>query len=150
MTLPTPASNAIDPLRAAGVLVRLTRMLDQHLRALEREDGLSLAEMGVLGEISRGTHLPSAIARAARLDPARVTRVVERLVTLGLVTREAGTRDRRQSLLALTPAGATRLEQGRTDLREAMAVLLDALTPQQRTALAVALDGVQAVLTRDQ
>lgn len=147
----SPATlTGIDPLRAAGALIRLTRMLDQRLRSQEREDGLGMADLGVLGEISRGTHMPSAIARATRLDPARVTRIVERLVVLGLVTREPGRQDRRQSLLALTAAGEARLEQGRDDLRGAMSSLLAGLTPKQRTALAVALDGVQSVLARDQ
>lgn len=146
MTLPALPSNEIDPLRAAGALIRLVRVLDQRLDACGRDDGLGLADLGVLAEIDRGTVLPSALARARHLDPARVTRIVERLVRLGLVSRQAGERDRRHLLLALTPEGQQRLEQGRVDLRAAMGDLLRGLTPEERTALAVALAGVQRVL----
>lgn len=146
MTDTASLSTGLDPLRAAGSLIRLVRLLDQRIDACGRDDGLRLAELGVLAEISRGTELPSAVARAARLDPARVTRIVERLVGLGLVTRGSSTRDRRHLPLAVTPRGQERVELARADIRETMAALLDGLTAKERAALALAVEGVQRVL----
>jgi DNA-binding MarR family transcriptional regulator len=142
-------STGLDPLRAAATLVRLVRVLEQRLKATgsDPEDALGLAELGVLGEVGRGTALPSAIARSTRLDPARVTRVAERLVQLGLVERRTSVNDRRQVPLALTERGEQRLLRARDEAREAMGTLLDGLADREREALAVALDGLQRVLT---
>ncbi len=139
-------STELDPLRATGTLVRLVRVLDQRLKATS-PDELGLADIGVLAEVGRGTTLPSAIARATRLDPARVTRVVERLVQLGLVERRTSAHDRRQVPLALTPRGNMRMARARDEAREAMGGLLGSLTERERAALAVALDGLQRVLS---
>jgi len=91
--------------------------------------------------------LPSAIARAPYLDPARVTRIVDRLVSLGLVMRSVGERDRRQSPLGLTTHGCERLEQGRADVREIMVELLSGLDDAERDALTIALDALGRVLS---
>jgi len=141
-----PTSSELDPLRAAGAIIRLTRALDQRLRQRERADVLGMAELGVLAEIRRGTTLPSAIARATFLDPARVTRVVDRLVSLELVARRVSARDRRQSPLELSERGGARLEQGRDDVREIMAELLAGLDDAERDALATALGALGRVL----
>jgi len=142
-----PTSNELDPLRAAGAIIRLTRALDQRLRRRARADLLGMAELGVLAEINRGTTLPSAIARATFLDPARVTRVVDRLVSLELVERGVGARDRRQSPLELSECGRARLEQGRADVREIMEELLAGLDDAERDALATALGALGRVLS---
>ena len=139
-------SNNLEPLSAAGWLIRFARLLDQRLRARRRDDGLGMAELGVLGEISRGATLPSALARATLLDPARVTRIVDRLVGLELVTRRVSPLDRRQSPLELTERGRGRLEQGRADVREIMTGLLEPLDGAERDALAMSLGAIQRVL----
>ena len=150
MTSSAMTSPELDPLRTAISIVRLTRLLDQRLRAYARDDGLGMAELGVMAEIGRDTTLPSAIARVTFLDPARVTRIVDRLVSLGLVTREVSRHDRRQCPLALTAQGQERLDQGRLDTRAIMAGLLDGLTDDERDALALALNAVQRILAAPQ
>jgi DNA-binding MarR family transcriptional regulator len=140
-------STEIDPLRAASTFVRVVRVLDQRLKATS-PDELGLAEVGVLAEIGRGTTLPSAIARATRLDPARVSRLAERLVRLGLVERRISAHDRRQVPLALTPRGEQRVARAREEAREAMGTLLASLSEREREALAVAVDGLQRLLTQ--
>jgi DNA-binding MarR family transcriptional regulator len=140
-------STEIDPLRAASTFVRVVRVLDQRIKATS-PDELGLAEVGVLAEIGRGTTLPSAIARATRLDPARVSRLAERLVRLGLVERRISAHDRRQVPLALTPRGEQRVARAREEAREAMGTLLASLSERERDALAVAVDGLQRLLTQ--
>lgn len=140
-------SNRVDAVQAARVAIRLARVLDQRLRATGGEDVLGLAEFGVLSEVERGIALPSAIARASRLDPARVTRVVERLVQLGLVRRGANEQDRRQSPLALTEDGAARLAAARADVHGVVDPILAHLPPEQQELLATTLDEVERALS---
>ena len=81
-------STVADPLRLAGGVLLLARSLDQALRGANG-DGLTLNELGLMGQIERGVDLPSQLARAMRLDPARVTHLLDRLVEHRYIEREA-------------------------------------------------------------
>lgn len=137
---------APDPLRQAGTLVLLVRAMDQQLRAATSPDTLSLAELSVLGQVDRGVDLPSQVARALRMDPARVTHVVDRLVAHGSLTRAVDPEDRRRWRLRLTERGSQSLSDGRADMRAAMERLLDGLTPEEREGLEQGIAGVRRVL----
>lgn len=139
-------STASDALHLSGVLIRLVRALDQRFRALAGRSALTLPELGVLGQIDRGVDAPSQIARALRLDPARVTHLVDRLVTLDHIARAVDQRDRRRTTLRPTALGMARLEKGRADARAAMTSLLEGLTEEERNGLVRGLDGVHRVL----
>jgi len=143
-----PMSTEIDPLRAAGALVRFVRVLDHRMGRNRCDDGIGLAELGVLSEIDRGTELSSAIARTTRLDPARVTRIVDRLVERGLVSRSTSPQDRRRAPLELGEQGRERLEKGRADIRAAMGTLLTGLSDDEQEAFALALGAIQRVLSQ--
>src|ERR1700704_1860030 len=54
---------------------------------------------------SRGPHIPSAIAADLGAAPSSVTRLCDRLVTKGLITRRASPDNRREVLLGITGAG---------------------------------------------
>ncbi|MCL4545503.1 MAG: MarR family transcriptional regulator [Chloroflexi bacterium] len=133
---------------AASTIVNLARLFDNHLRHSQGPEGLSLAEVGVLSAIRRGITFPSAIARARHLDPARVTRIVEHLVGLGLILRETATDDRRCSPLALTTLGTARLEVATAHLRTVMEEVLGKIAPAHQSALIEALKEVRLVLDR--
>lgn len=147
MTMTTEIPLTADaPLRVAGTLVLLARALDGELRHMPAAIQLNLAELSVLGQVSRGNTLPSAIARAMRLDPARVTRIGDRLVRLGYLERCEDSDDRRRCRLRLTPSGEERLVQGRHDLSAAMSSLLDGLSLEDRAALTHSLEAVRQTL----
>lgn len=55
---------------------------------------------------ARNTTTPAEISAFTGMEPATVTRAVQRLEGLGYVTTRKGTRDRRRVLVALTVAGA--------------------------------------------
>jgi MarR family transcriptional regulator for hemolysin len=143
--LPTP-----DALHYAGTLLRLVRALDQQLRTATGPDPLSVLELSVLVRIDRGVDLPSLLARTLRLDPARVTHMVDRLVTRGYIVREVDPKDRRCWRLHLTPQGTQRLDEGLADMRTAMEALLDGLTEEERAGLMLGLDGVRRLVDRDE
>jgi MarR family transcriptional regulator for hemolysin len=134
-----------DALRMVGTLTRLSRTLDQRLRHASADD-LSIIELSVLGQIERGIDLPSAVARVLQLDPARVTRITDRLVMLGYIEREADVGDRRRCHLRLTDAGAKRVAAGRAELSTAVAELLAGLSDEERTGLMRGLESIRRVL----
>ena len=59
-------STAPDALYLTGVLLLLVRALDQRFRSMTGPAAMTLSELGVLGQISRGVDAPSRIARALR------------------------------------------------------------------------------------
>jgi DNA-binding MarR family transcriptional regulator len=64
-----------------------------------------------------------------------MSKMVDGLVSRGLVAREPSASDRRRLSLGLTPQGQRMLERARQGTQDALALRLDQLTPQQRQAL---------------
>jgi DNA-binding MarR family transcriptional regulator len=127
-------------------MVTLVRALDQAVRGAGAYDPLSLAELGVLGQISRGNSAPTSIARSMSLDPARVTHLTDKLVSLGYLTRDGDPIDRRRCLLGLTREGEGRLHVGRAQLESAMERLLTGMSPEELAGLAGGLEGARREL----
>lgn len=136
----------MDALSTARTFIRLVRLLEQQQRHDAGSEPLTLTEMGVLGQIDRGQALPSTIARALALDPARVTRITDHLYGLGYVQREADPDDRRRCPLSITESGAERLERGRFHFSEAMTTILRGLTEEERIGLQLGSVGLARVL----
>jgi DNA-binding MarR family transcriptional regulator len=141
-----PQAPASDALRTAGTLILLTRMIEADLRHTDPGDGLGLAEIGILGQVDRGVEMPSAIARRLRIDPGRVTRLSDRLVTHELLERESDPDDRRRCLLRLTRRGRERVRQAREDIAASMHRLLDGLSDEERAALTVGLEAARHLI----
>jgi DNA-binding MarR family transcriptional regulator len=141
-----PVSDEVDALGLAGGLLYFLRILDQQVRLSRREDGLSLAEISVLGAVAAGHDTPSSVARALRLDPARITHISDRLVSLGYLRREIDQVDRRRWRMSLTSAGETRAHEGRSDVDCAMRRLLVGLTQSEVDGMINALEGIQRVV----
>jgi DNA-binding MarR family transcriptional regulator len=139
-------STEVDALRLAGSLVQLARALDQALRAATSDNPLTLAELGVLSNVNRGVDAPTLIARALRLDPARITHVTDKLVACGYLERAPDPEDRRRWRLGLTDRGMARLRAGRSDTGAAMEALLAGLTPEELAGLMLGLEGVRREL----
>ncbi|MFJ9538676.1 MarR family winged helix-turn-helix transcriptional regulator [Streptomyces sp. NPDC101225] len=116
-------------------VVRLNRRLRQ-----ERGDGsLSPNQLSVLGHLNRhGPSTPGAVAAAERQLPQSLTRVFAELETEGLIEREAGTADRRRSVLSLTGAGRRALERDMADRDAWLAGALTSLSPTERGVLELA------------
>ena len=94
--------------------------------ALEAE-GCSVAQWRVLLLLADGQgHPMSEVAEFALVPAPSLTRLVDRMATDGLVHRRADDRDRRRTLLHLTPRGrAARRIDGRLQ-RERAALLAEA------------------------
>jgi DNA-binding MarR family transcriptional regulator len=136
-----------DALRLTGTVIRLVRHLDGDLGVAVAGD-VGLSEVTVLGSIDRGIDLASKIAHSLQLDPPRVTRIVERLVSRGLVTRGSDSSDRRRCPLALTPSGASILGTARTALTNSMRLIIDELPSGTQDQLVDSLEHVRLILER--
>jgi hypothetical protein len=53
--------------------------LEQYMRSAAAGDTLTLTQLGLLGQIEGGIDRPSLVARALRLDRARITHVTDRV-----------------------------------------------------------------------
>ena len=89
-----------------------------------------LAVLGDLGAASQAD-----LGSAAVLDRRDVTHTVRSLQARGLVTRRPDRSDRRQTLVELTPAGASMLDRLDIVLAEVQTEVFAALTSGQRRTL---------------
>lgn len=137
----TPASN--DPrwltaeqrlawLDMVRVLTRLPATLDAQL---ERDAGLSFFEYHVLSMLSESPERTLRLSRLAQLTSSslsRLSNVVKRLESRGLLRREPDPDDRRASLAVLTPDGFALVEQAsRGHVTTVRDLVVDALDPAQ-------------------
>jgi DNA-binding MarR family transcriptional regulator len=95
-----------DLVEAATEVRRGTLRLARRLRAERARGSLSSAKVTVLAHLYRhGPSTPGAIASAEHQQPQSLTRVFAELEQTGLVARTPSGRDRRASILSLTPEG---------------------------------------------
>jgi len=146
MSIISPVPVSTDALRTAGTLLLAVRTLEQKLRVTSGSNALSLTDIAVLGQIEHGVDLPSQVARALRLDPARVTHVTDRLVEYGYIERGIDPKDRRCWRLQLTSTGHVRLAEGKEDLMVAVDQVLEGLSGEERSGLLVGLEGLRREL----
>ncbi|WP_304450654.1 MarR family winged helix-turn-helix transcriptional regulator [Nocardiopsis sp. YSL2] len=138
----TAEQAANDPLvlafgRLQGAANRLEYILG---RELEKEFGISHVVFEVLLILSRaqGAGLSmGAIAQERVLTTGGVTRLVDRMVAAGLVSREENPEDRRGRLVRLTPLGEeTAVRAARLHARNVQRYLLDPLPEEHRERFA--------------
>ncbi|KOV55633.1 MarR family winged helix-turn-helix transcriptional regulator [Streptomyces sp. MMG1121] len=134
-----------DHLSEAARLRRAVVRLNRRLRQERGDGGLSPNQLAVLGQLHRhGPTTPGEIAAAERQRPQSLTRVYAELEAEGLIVRERGADDRRQSVLSLTEPGRRALER---DMAERDAWLAQALGTLGETERGV-LDLAAAVMER--
>jgi DNA-binding MarR family transcriptional regulator len=121
----------------------VTRQLDAQMHA---EHGLSVSAYEVLmflGDAPDQRLRMAEIADRVLLSRSGLTRLVDRLVALGLVVRNACADDGRGSFAELTTAGAEKLTAARrTHLAGVRAFYLDRLTADDQRALGDAWDRI--------
>jgi DNA-binding MarR family transcriptional regulator len=118
-------------LRAAGLLRRA-------LAARFEAEGLTMAQYNVL-RILRGAPegLPTLQIRRRMVEEgAGITRLVDKLETIGLIERDRPGSDRRQVLCRITRKGLDLLEQTDARLADAHAEMLHGLSAGEATQLA--------------
>ena len=137
MQRPSPSRRSSPPVNRLAadlrlVVTRMARRLRQHAGG-----GRSPSQLAMLATIERrGPMTLGELAAAEQVQPPTVTSVVARLEEGGLVVRTTHERDRRVSVVAVTPAGVEYLRESRRAKEAFLARKLAAMSDEDRAALA--------------
>jgi DNA-binding MarR family transcriptional regulator len=105
-TPPNPATELRESIMA------LTRQLRRH----RSDNGLTLSQQQVLGEVSRaGVTTPAELATRMHVRVQSLTDGINHLESRGLVARRTDDDDRRRQLIEVTPEGMHLLERDRAE-----------------------------------
>jgi len=122
-------------LRASRVLVTVAA---RSLRGVDRD--VTLPQFRALVVLaSRGPLNPGAFAEALEVHVSTATRMCDRLVTKGLISRQAPPTSRRELMLALTPRGRRIVDSVTRRRREEIARIVDSVPRSQRASMVRAL-----------
>ena len=100
----------------AGTVEEINELLHDALKAFGRTSGsgivkvindydLTLTQIIIIGLLAQGPQTVSSLSDALQLTRGAVSRLIERMVRKGFVSRKEGDGDRRQKTLTLTRAG---------------------------------------------
>ncbi len=112
-------------------------------RRLRQQDhtGLGPTITAALSSINKhGGLTHGELAAIEQVAPPTITAVVGKMETLGLVTRETDSNDRRVTRIRITPAGVDQLDEVRNRRTSWLASQLSALTDDERQRLSDAVD----------
>src|SRR6478735_784180 len=109
-------ADAVEDARVqiVGLLFEVARTIESQLAPRLSEHGLNAADGGVVIRLSRSPDQRlrmSDLASQAALSNSGLTRIIDRLVTAGLVRRETCEADRRVIYAVLTKDGAERVAE---------------------------------------
>ncbi|BBZ55965.1 Rv0880 family HTH-type transcriptional regulator [Mycolicibacterium phocaicum] len=128
-------------------VVRLARQL----RFRRPDSPVSLTQLSALATLAKdGPMTPGALATRERVRPPSMTRVIASLVELGLVERSSHPDDRRQVLVAVSPAGEELFEAERRAGMEWLQGRLEKLKQEDRATLLAAADLMFAIIDEAQ
>jgi DNA-binding MarR family transcriptional regulator len=133
----------------AELATQLRFALARSARRLRQEagTGLSPSLTAALATVERcGPLTPSELADAERVRRPTVTRMLGHLADAGLISRTPDPADGRSTLVAITPAGAALLAEGRTRKDAFLSERLDGLSSADRETLARAAAILEGLL----
>jgi DNA-binding MarR family transcriptional regulator len=132
---------------ALKALRRILRASDLGTRRLAAATSLTPSQLLVLQEIEqRGETTPSALSAALQFGQPTITNIVDRLEADALVTRERGSRDKRQIILRTTDAGRATIEKAPDLLQTRFQEGYAALPAWERAMILAALERLGAIL----
>ncbi|MEU8521174.1 MarR family transcriptional regulator [Streptomyces sp. NBC_01216] len=135
-----PAERDIDAVTRA-VLTASRLLVAVSARSLATvEESITLPQFRMLVVLS--THGPSKLVVLAEhlgVKPSTALRMVDRLITAGLVSRRTNPANRRETVLSLTEEGNRVVDDVTSRRREEITAILRRLGPAQRDALVEAL-----------
>lgn len=135
VTAPTTRRHAIGAL-GGELRVALTRIA-RRLRSERGEADLAEGQFSILSALAKHeTMSPGALAEHERVRPPSMTRAVNALAELGLVSKEGHATDKRQVVVVLTEAGRREVRETKRRRDAWLTTQLATLTPEERDTLA--------------
>lgn len=136
-----------DQKRVLQLLHQVSLPLERLLTKADQAAGCTAAQLSALAAVIYfGTSSLSALAIHEQVSQPTMSRIVHELVKLGLVTRRANEKDRRQSRLAVTVKGRTALEKACAVRVALLAEMFGDLNQEEWQALGVAVNVLTARL----
>lgn len=134
---------------AADLRVALLRSA-RRIRAERNSETISDGQYSVLARLDcDGVMTPRQLAEADQVQPPSMTRILNALVTAGLVERTGDPDDRRQVLVVITDAGRAEVRETRRRRDAWLAQRLATLTTaHERATLAAAADILRRVVAK--
>ena len=132
----TEDDELIDAVLAASraLVAVAARSLDQ------LEEDVTLVQYRVLVELAaRGPQFVADLADILGVTPSTATRMCDRLLTKGLITRKRSTSDRRLVKVSLTQSGRNLISQVTQKRREELSEILSRISPLDREPVLSAL-----------
>ena len=141
--------NAAQPQAAARELLHVVMLVMRTVAAEMRRSRRPLAptQMGSLMRIAAGPCTMSELARHQAVSLPTISKSADMLVRRGWVERWAGKRDRRQSMVRLTPRGRRVLAAIQQRAERHVTQTLAPLAPSERAQLIAALRVLTGVLS---
>lgn len=127
--------------RETELLVKLTNLQAKFQKALTASlsvHGISLTEYLVLRRLDEAPDKRLRridLAQAVGLTPSGVTRLLNPMEKIGLVSKEAGARDARVSLVTIAPAGETIYRESSVTFADTSKELLASASKEDRESL---------------
>jgi DNA-binding MarR family transcriptional regulator len=151
-TTPSAAPPRVSPdaVAVANKLRPVLLHLNRHLRREAQTQGISAGQISLLASIegNSGIGVADLAAREGMAAPS-VSTAIDRLEAGGYVTRvRESNGDRRRVGLATTAEGSALLRRVRSRRTTWLAARLQALTPDERTRIADAVDALSALVTQ--
>jgi DNA-binding MarR family transcriptional regulator len=126
-------------------LVMRTIKLEMRSR---RAEGLSVPQFRAMLSINRQPHISlTEVAEYLGLTSATTCRIIDDLVSRGLVLSQPSTVDRRKIVLSLTGAGQANLEAARRGTLDRLEELLASLAADERALVVQAMHILQGAFT---
>lgn len=143
-TKATPSDIVAD--RILKAIRRILRRTAEHSRYLHKEAGLTVPQLlclRVIGQADGHEEITATkLTGVIQLTAPTVSRILDRLEALGLITRERASSDRRKVRLRVTRAGRARLRKLPLPLQEQFLERLDSLPKRQRQELLNSLETI--------
>ncbi|HKX84462.1 MAG TPA: MarR family transcriptional regulator [Pyrinomonadaceae bacterium] len=102
-----PEQEAIPPLD----LLMLLKHLQSNIALVAEEHGLTLMQLYTMHAIGEEHKTMGKMAQAMRCDASNVTGIIDKLLAMGMVTRQEDPNDRRIKTVELTAAGGALLKK---------------------------------------
>lgn len=133
-------------------LRRILRATELYERSLAQAAGLTPAKLRVLQILSGrpgGLATPKALATQMGVAQGTVTALVDKLVSLGMVTRTRSEADRRQMNLVITETGRAAVKDAPDALQQRFVRAFERMADWEQAQLVSSLERVAAMLDAD-
>lgn len=141
----TPAAPAADPMSVLQKLRIVVRSAQQHSAWIEKQCGVSGAQLWLIQELEGGPLRVGDLARRLAIHQSTTSNLIEALLRRGLVSKARDPEDQRAVRVDLTAAGRAVLERAP---RPARGLLPSALGQMHPDALAALDASLQALLNQ--